>query len=216
MGSVGVFISLTALSIYSFVFIAIYAYEQRGYESIGVDVVWWFEKVAASATVIIVVIVFIYEQKYTNYRRRGDSINEIGRACDSILGELDDHIRAYNGGIHTQTRNDEHRILYTNAFLITDAFTSISRSGMFTRLNSETQNQLSNLYSRIIRFNSQSEYKFKFQDMYIVSFKTQDSRRIYEDRLRNIELYLTSLEEEIKDFLPVVRRMIEDERTRPR
>jgi hypothetical protein len=176
--------------------------------------VWWFDRVAASAAVIIVVIVFIIDQRNIDSRRRKDKINEKVRVCNSILKELYDHDRAFSGNIHTRTLNEEIGISYTNAYLNTDAFISISQSGLFTIFNSETQNQLSNLYTRIIAFNSESNYKYKFQDMYRFSFKTQDSHRIYEARLENIELYLTSLEIEIKDHLPVVRRMIEDEKIR--
>jgi len=214
MGSVGVSISLTLLGVVFFIFIAIYAYEQYNYQNFGADIVWWFDRVAASAAVIIVVIVFIYNQRYTNYRRREANVQEKVRVCNSILRELDDHEKAFYGNIHTRTLNKDNGISYTNAYLNTDAFINISRSGLFTIFNSETQNQLSNLYTRIITFNSESKYKYKFQDMYRVSYKMQDSHRIYEARLENIELYLTSLEIEIKDHLPVVRRMIEDEKIR--
>jgi hypothetical protein len=168
-----------------------YSDTQYGYHSIWADIGSWLEKIVPPLSIIVAVLVFIYEERNENFRRKEDSTQMIIRSCNSISKELDDVEDAFNTSKYkhvTRPNEDpEEKIHYTQRFLITDAFMSISHSGLFTHFDSHTQNKLSNLYLRVTYFNSENKYMFELRDKYEFGTKTSDSKQ-YHDQPSSIYL----------------------------
>ena len=199
---------------FSLIFFMIYVDSQYEYHRVWNDGGWLLDKVIPSLAIVVAVIVFISEQRNINRRRKDDETKTICRSCDTILKEVEEIESALYSERFPRTTTDDG-IDYTNVHLNTVAFTSISRSALFTQFGSETQNQLSHLYLKISLYNDEYDNAFKLQDNYYLAPKIPGSLEYYKERTKDIEKHLTSLRIEIKDLLPVVKKLVENEKLRP-
>jgi hypothetical protein len=208
--SLGLFGTWGLLLIFSLVFITIYTNTQ-GINIEPEDIGWLLETIAWPIAIIIAVLIFIYEQGYENDRRRKDENDKIIRSCDSILRELQD--------IETALKDPKYPLIdypqfggakFTDVYLGTNAFRSISQSGLFSYFDLETQNQLSKLYTRIDLFNKESDYLFKFIDQFQLS--SGQNTEYYRLRLKILGEYIGLLENEIKELLPLIKTLIQEQK----
>lgn len=101
---------------------------------------------------------------------------------------------------------------FTDVYLGSNAFRSISQSGLFSYFDLETQNQLSKLYTRVDLFNDESKYLFKFIDQFQLSSGV--NTKYYKIRSKILGEYIASLEEQIKELLPLVKTLIQQQKSK--
>ena len=208
--------SLIILSGVTATFISIYVESQYGIHNILAESGWWTDIVVPVLAIMITILIFIWQQENDKRIRAGEESKILVQSCNALLAELADHNTALNTEKHSQTIRQDKKIHFTNAFLNTEAYTSVSKAGTLTIFESHTQTQLSNLYIRIFYFNMESRYRFQLRDSYEFGLKTTASKEYYEKRLASIERYLTLLQENVKDSLPLVIELIMSERHKTR
>ena len=160
--------------------------------------------------VIVAIIVFLLQIRGDKAKEKKEFSERLIRSCDTLLNELEDHNIALNTKRHTHTLNRKERIYYVNAYLNTSAYESILHSGLFTFFLMETQQDISELYLRVIMHNRLTAYKDQFQDM----LSQYSNSPYYAPRLLLYERRLTNREIEIRRMLPVVKKQIVKEKVR--
>jgi len=168
------------------------------------DVFNWIEShdgliggIIGAVGVIVAVYLFWTEEKRRDKREEKESKDRICRSCNAILMEISDHKELFQNPNFTHIRRNGN-IDYTIAFFNTEAFESILHSGLFTHLNAEIQNRLSNIYVRIKLHNEFVKYRAKLRDMYNMYDKTPLKTQNWISVVKPYEESLTNWEQELK------------------
>ena len=174
----------------------------------------WVEIILAALSVYLAISLPLYQQAKGERRNRKEAYTALIREIEENKNILEDHTKyekiKYDVSLDIQSKNI--CIEYTNAYLDIEAFQSIIYSGYFTKLDSETQHNLTHLYDRIKSHNETITYVDHYQDLFFIFNDTSDANM--KKWYNNIERYdnmLTALEKEIKIYLNQGKYLLEKE-----
>lgn len=172
----------------------------------------------------IVLIIFVIQHQIDSKRIKSDFNNMIIHACRTIEIELLDFYKTLkNLDQSHEIIKDNQQFDFKNVILSVDAYESVLYSDMFTHFRSKTQDELSNLYSRIKSRNDLLNYRDQLRDKFelLLYEKTLDlpwvktleiKEKEWSDRVTKIDKRLHDYEIAIYKKLDVVNTLIENER----
>jgi len=169
------------------------------------DVLNWIENhdgliggIIGAVGVIVAVFLFWKEGRNQNERQEKESKDRTCRSCNAIIMEMADHEDLFTNPNFTHIRRNNGEINYTIAFFNTEAFESISHSGLYTHLDPTLQNRLSNIYIRIKLHNELILYRARFRDMFYLYDKSPLRVQNWINAVKPYEESLTNWEQELK------------------
>lgn len=164
----------------------------------------WLEVILAALSVYLAISLPLYQQAKGESKNRKEAYAALIREIEENKSILEDNKKyeKIKYDLNSEIKSKNISIEYTNAYLDIEAFQSIIYSGYFTKLDSETQHNLTHLYDRIKSHNEIITYVDHYQDLFFIFNDSSDAnmRKWY----NNIERYdnlLTDLEKEIKIYL---------------
>jgi hypothetical protein len=174
----------------------------------------WIEVILAALSVYLAISLPLYQQAKGERKNRKEAYTALIREIEENKSILNDDKKyekiKYN--ITKELKSKKICIEYTNAYLDIEAFQSIIYSGYFTKLDSETQHNLTHLYDRLKSHNEIIAYIDHYQDLFFIFNDNSDANM--KKWYNNIERYdslLTDLEKEIKIYLEQGKRLLEKE-----
>lgn len=147
-------------------------------------------------------------------QQRLSKISSMRKAATAILNEVSDTASVFTDPQFptiSYAAADGTAIKYTHCFLDHDAYQSVINSGQYSHFKDDTQYQLQQLYSRIKDHNEDIKIIGNIEDQfYLLKGKIDDVEvnKIAEKYGKHI----TTMENEIKELIPKVKKLLEDEK----
>ena len=150
------------------------------------------------------------------------------RSCKAVLMEIQENknlvaqqankIEYPNNRDNLNNLNNNtvpQKIIYTNAYLDTAAFDSLTNAGSFTHLSSKTQFELTMLYGRIKNHNEMLTYIDHYQDIFfLIKGNSEESKYQWFDHILRYDVHLTDIEKEIFRLLDECFELVNSEKNK--
>jgi hypothetical protein len=163
--------------------------------------------------IIIAAIIFWLTLRKQEKDKKKDEDDRLYNSCNALLREIDAHEDAFDYQ-DQYFRWQSQDIEYNLRILNTDAYDGIIHSGLFTHLEWETQNQLSNLYIRIKLRNEYLKYIEGPEERFYGHIDSKDIDIFKTTNIIKYQASITNWEREIKDQLNGVKAIIQNELSR--